>query len=757
MFFLKSHGHKLFLATLGLVASVLFLRITCEALFNSPEVISDDYFEWIATVDTILSGNAKGWTDCAYGSHIAVIPLIIWVLNAKFLHWNLFAERLLGLMVSLAKIGLMATFFLPLVRSKFLTVAILFAVCFSITQVTVYVYPVASTVFGLATFFFLIGLSILDSACAKSSNSRATNLGFILTSVLSCLCAGILIPAFCSYLSLIVIHRRFTLLKCWLLAATLSSLPYLAVILNFKRASTNTLSTFNPVRILDMLGSLTTSDLSQISIRSIWTYTSQGFLGIVFALYLVCILLKELKAKNKTLQGTDSATLSRAEALAISFIVFGLSSAVTLGAFRDAVAQWHVSITSFFWLGLLFLILKTIFSDSEQTTLKTKIVCSSILTFLCICLAKANLNLAPYDYTYRARNAAAETFVQQYKSTPTYNFQFLNGGEIIALSKIYKTLAIAEKNEWLTFRQTLPSLKSLQSAFFQPEVLVEGPDGSSGLSWVKNKRGQLASPICPAKLRFELSKGTSVCWSPFYPNCNIRNFEVKTDSKPAPLRIEISKNKKVIKQISSKFQRLKLTLNSPANSETKIRVTALENCKIDEMVVELEPLIERNQAWNSLPLPNNVDRPIDRNKQHVEQIEINSQNYDFENLVEEKRSEGLKTFQVTGPSPKLILKNSLSLPFSRLESIRYTLKVPRTLAVPRSCIHVILNGYELKTMATAVLEDGQPHTYDFDTKFFQPAASDIITGLQIMPIYVDKSKTPIELDNVEIVYSDKKI
>ncbi len=657
MSFLRNHGRKLLIATLGIVASILFLRITQEVLFNSPEVISDDYFEWIPTVNKILSGDSKGWADCTYGSHVAIVPLLIWILNAKLLHWSLFAERLLGLLVSIGKIAIMSSFSLPLTRSKFLTLSILFAICFSMTQVTVYVYPVASTVFGLATFFFLLGLSLLDSACAKSSDSRAEQIGFIFTSVLSCLSAGILLPAFSSYLTLIAIHRRFTLLKCWLIATSISALPYLAVLLNFKKASANTFSTFNPVRILDMLGSLTTSELSQISIKSVWTYTTQGFLGMLFAGYLVYLLLKEpkLKSKNKASQDYDAATIGRSEALAISLMVFGFSSAVVLGAFRNAVSQWHVSLTSFFWIGLIFLLLEKIVSNSEQSTRETKIICTAILSFICMSLAKANFNSAPYDYTYRARNTAAETFIQQYRTTPTYNFQFLNGGECLPLSKVYKAVSIAEKNQWITFRKKILQTKGLQSSFFQPEVVVFGPDGIAGITWFKTKPQKKVLPICAEKLRFAISRETSIYWTPNYENCLIKSLEIKTKSNPTKLKVEILRENKVIQRKELTESSLNLDLDLPADSLTSIKVTALVASVIDEFAITLEKSQSKEpQSFSRLPSPNNVDRPCSKDNRKKIQLEITKDNYDYENLIEVNKSEGLKTFRITGESPKLI-------------------------------------------------------------------------------------------------------
>lgn len=759
MSFSRNRLRNLVVAILGLVATLQFLRISQEALFNSSEVISDDYFEWIPTVDAILSGNLKGWTDCAYGSHVAVVPLLVWILNAKLLHWNLFAERLLGLLVTLAKIAITSKLMLPITRSSVLTVLLLLTICFSSTQVTVFVYPVASTVFGLATLFFLIGLSQLNSACTKTSDSRAEQVRFILTSFLSCLSAGILIPAFCSYFTLIFIHRRFSLLKCWLLAASVSALPYTAVLMSFKKASSNSLSTFNPVRILDMLGILTASDLSQISLKSFWTYTSQGLLGVVVAGYIALIFLVRTNPKpsGQSPPEQDSLPNGKAEPLAISLIVFGLSSAIVLGAFRNAVAQWHVALTSFFWIGLVFLLLKAWFPGPRRITQQKKLLCTAILTLISVCLLKANLNLAPYDYTYRARSGSAQTFVEQYRITPTYNFQFLNGGELLSISKIYKAISIAERNNWITFRRTPSKFRSLQSCFFQPEVVIDGKDGNSGLSWVKNKQNKQISPVCPEKLRFAISEGTSIYWRPLEPNYNIRRLEIKAEDNPALLQLEIFGDRRVLKQTTSKSKTLRLDLDEPANSKTTIKVTALKKCLIDEMFVLLQPHKGAYYAGASaLPLPNNVDRPIQYDNHQVKRIEINRENYELENLIQLNESDGIKTFKVTGSGPKLILKNSLALPFSRIQCIRYTLKVPKSLVVPRSCIHIALNGYELKTMATAVLEDGLRHTYDFDTKFFQPAPESIITGLQIMPIFVDNTSAPIELGNVELVCSKEK-
>ena len=759
MSFLRIHWRKLVVPILGLVATFLFLRITHEALFNSSEVISDDYFEWIPTVDSILSGNLKSWTDCAYGSHVAVVPLLIWVLNAKLLHWNLFAERLFGLLVTFAKIAIMSKLLLPITRSKVLTVLLLLIICFSITQVTVFVYPVASTVFGLATLFFLLGLSQLNSACTMTTDSRAEQVGFILTSFLSCLSAGILIPAFCSYLSLIAIHRRFSLLKCWLLAAIVSASPYTAVLMSFKKASSNSLSTFNPVRIVDMIGILTTSDLSQISLKSFWTYTAQGLLGLVVAGYIAYIFLVRTNPKpsGESTPGYDSLLNGKAEPLAISLIVFGVCSAIVLGAFRNAVAQWHVSLTSFFWIGLVFLLLEVWSPVPRQVTQQKKLICTAMLALLSVCLLKANFNLAPYDYTYRARSGSARTFVEQYKITPSYNFQFLNGGELLPLSKIYKAISIAERNSWITFRHTPSKVRSIQSCFFQPEVVIDGTDGNSGLSWVKNKRNKQVSPICPEKLRLAISQGTSIYWSPLEPNYNIRRIEIKAEGNPALVKLEVFGDGRMLKQTTSRLQTLRLDLNEPANSKTTIKLTALEECLIDEMFVALEPHRGAYYAGASqLPLPDNVDRPIQHDKHQIKLIEVNRENYDLENLIQLSDSDGIKTFKVTGSSPKLILKNSLALPLSRIESIRYTLKVPKTLIAPRSCIHIVLNGYELKTMATALLEDGLRHTYDFDTKFFQPSPGSIITGFQVMPIFVDNTSVPIELGNIELVCSKEK-
>ncbi|OPZ91511.1 MAG: hypothetical protein BWY75_00276 [bacterium ADurb.Bin425] len=754
MFFLRNHGRKLLTSVLGIVAVILFSRVAQEALFNSPEVISDDYFEWVPTVDKILSGDPKGWTDCAYGSHVAIIPLMVWILNAKFLHWNLFAERALGLFLSLARIGVISALLSPLTRNKLLTVSVLFILSFSITQITVYVYPVASTVFGSATLFYVLGIWFLNSACNKKTASSGEQLLFILSSFLSCLCAGILIPAFSSYLALILITRRFSLLKCWMVAAITSSFPYLAILFNFNKASSNTLSTVNPVRVLDMLGSLTASDLSQICLKSIWTYTSQGLLGISFALVFIYLVQPTLGLIAKSAENINARQDFKAAPVAVTLMIFGLSSAVILGAFRNAVSQWHVSLTSFFWIGLVSLFLQALFSQTEGITRKKKVACASMLAFMSVCLVKANLNLAPYDYTYRARNLSAETFVRQYRITPTYNFQFLNGGEILPLSKVHKAISIAEKNKWITFRKSASRIKSMQSCYAQPEVMVRGPDGVGGITWFRTKPQKKVLPSCPEQLSFSLSKGAAVYWTPVDEHCMIKSFRVKTKSNPAGLKVEVLHGNKLVEEKILQFPQLEIALDLPANGKSTIKITALAESLIDEMNLGLE-YQSRDAPVHSRHLrPNNVDRPIFGASRRIKEIEINKVNFDYENLVELAEKDGIKIFKVTGSSPKLILKNALSLPLSKIESLRFSLKMPRSIAIPRSCIHIIANGYRLETMATAVLEDGEMHTYDFDTKFFHPSKEDILTGLQIMPIFVDSASDTLEIGRVELVLSD---
>lgn len=402
------------LACVGLAAFVRMLFIVSTVGANNP---SNDYIGIVGIVDQVLSGTYD-WrnflSDSFLRTHAEFFPYLIHIFVARFFEWNMRVELLIGFACHAARAALLYDLLKDPVEKRFrpLLAAGIFALVFSVTNASVFVYGETTLPIGLSLLGFTIGLWSIFKI-----RSRWSYLGLLGGGVLSSYSWGNAPTVWIVLLLCVILSSRKDKLAGMVAAGAgiaVSALPYLVnIVFNHSptpHAAVHIGKLFQPIYLANALGRTFANNGGE-QFYNIKTALFSGACGIFIALLVAVCLWKMFRAERSKL----------VPAAAVG--VFGLTSIYLVSLVRPLIAAWYVSLATMFWIGLLAAVILLLQAD-EGLRFKVRFVRGAgalVLVLYTVLYLASNQTLNDKAHFLQTRAYASESVLRNFRTAATFS------------------------------------------------------------------------------------------------------------------------------------------------------------------------------------------------------------------------------------------------------------------------------------------------------------------------------------------------
>lgn len=739
--------------SLSIAALIAIVRTSGEIIFGCSGAFAEDYFAFVKTVDFLLSNGLHHIEKYYYGTHFIPVPFLVCVLNALFFNWNMHLELFLSFLLHLARVFVVWLILKPSLSKplQLQLLAAMTALQFMPMEISLFDYALAGIPAGFGTLGFCLALLFLLKGRCKPAYLNFSGV-FALISSYS---IGTTIPCWAALCVAALLLRMSPnlMLRVWLLPLFLSFLPYLGFFFfKFDNASMLSSPGFSWKRFIDLLA---------LPIRNVNGPDDLICVLLVFVVFSLAIL-----AFSKCLKGFAKAAESSIGAL--SLVIYASLCALLICIARPNVSPWYSAYSLLFWCGGSALILYAIISCEKSHV--RRIFFAALLGIVEFAIWNSVFrDYQKYDYFSRCRGAAAANILRRWEEAPTEVLCLLSGKNSVCLSEVYSASDILRKRHWGSFWRT--DNVSLQEDYGFPNVSVFTSDAKANVVWLNSPRN--GSPECwasPKRLYLKLPAGASLSWSPHLGSSSMEGAFT--------LRAQASRRGSTARLHGSLFDQSKKRLLSHRildvnNDPAQLKFSFDTRCGAPMLVLRAgnEPVLIKDCRID-LPKPIDFNRPEMRSSNVSPSNVLDAACYadvlkgrgitslrvcDFrcENLSFKRLGKDCTVLEVGKDSciSKLIYTPAIAIDPSRFKSIIVPMKISGTFYDAAFCLQYVVNGSLVESRLVPFGRTGDMEFYELDLKLSGFKPEDRITGLMILPFYLDKPApgTQLELGQISFI------
>lgn len=485
-----SKAFSLFVFSLGIWS---VLRVCWLIWSVGGDNISNDYIGVVPVIDESFKGNFNFATllnDARVGQHFVILPIVFHWVSAHFFDWNARSELFLGVVVNLIRSLLICDLISFSFDRKWraLVLGMVLAIVFSVTHLSVHLFGQACFPVSLTTLGFTLGLWGL----AKYQGNWRSAALMLIGGIGSAASMGNVPPCWFAFFLGIVLYgyrkKQWFVYVAWFLGAIISFAPYLNSLVFKSQGLKDSQHAFSPLFFINLLGRPFSNEVGYNCGR-IAMAEQAGLIGLL----MLAIALVALWARKTYTVSVKSSLL---------LCAYGLSSVVMLSVVRTLVAPWYGTFATYFWMGLIGLLLSSVLSvevssdksvDFLSGRLKLRQISSgkfwSSAALACLLMLPIFYMLSNKSWTDKhaymyTRAPASESALRHYRTAPTYIesllFQWGDGrtGLVESFARPldrHLLSSFAPNQTW-----------SLQGDFVLPEVKVTNFEASPAVRWIQD-------------------------------------------------------------------------------------------------------------------------------------------------------------------------------------------------------------------------------------------------------------------------------
>jgi hypothetical protein len=415
----------LVLAAIVAVALLPILRIVYTLGVIGENNLSNDAGPFLRRFLTPVMAGSYQWLDFPrdtfINTHSNIFPGLVFILLAYTSRLEVHAILYLGVLLALVRLWLLND---VIGRCSGLNGAIgrgalwlmLASLVFSISQMSVYEFPLLSIKYGLSNLGTALGIWGLTKYRGRMAGVwLAAGSGVVAT--LSNATGFALWPAFLIGMCLLGFRRARHFLVL-LLSATISILPYLFFLFLSKApsASSRFLSLFRPVLILNILGRPLAngigSDYGPLAMSE-----AAATIGLI-----LCAVAAVLLWKGRTWRPVQSV------APLIVLVAVGLLTACQISLFRHQISPWYTGVVMDFWIGLIGLAFVLWLKDQPPALksmswlpgARARIWSIAAIASIAVLYLATNRTRADKSFYVQSRSPVSAACLRNYRTAPTY-------------------------------------------------------------------------------------------------------------------------------------------------------------------------------------------------------------------------------------------------------------------------------------------------------------------------------------------------
>lgn len=686
------------------ILDALFLCLALAALLKMAWIVavvgannpSNDYIGIVGIVDRVLSGtydwrNLPG--DSFLRTHAEFFPYLIHILVAQFFEWNMRVELFIGLLFHALRAVMLYDMLKDCIARRFRSLLLtgVFALVFSVTNASVFVYGETTLPIGLSLLGFTLGLWSIFKVPSLWAYA-----GVIGGGVLSSYSWGNAPTVWLVlFLCIIFSGRRDRFLG--LLAAgcgmALSALPYLVnLVFNHSptpHAAVHVGNVFQPIYIANALGRTFANNGGE-QFYNIKAALWSGAIGIAVAIAMaVCLWSRYRDERQKLL---PIAAVSS----------FGLMSIYLVSLVRPLIAAWYVALATMFWIGLLAAAVLMI-QDNRRLMRWTGVM---VLVLYTVLYLGSNDTLKDKAHFLQTRAYASESVLRNFRSAPTFCdelvFRWPMGqcGLLGAVARVLDRHMLgpcARHQMWY-----------LQGDYPLGNVCIDSAPGSRRPRWIRaanpNKNSswrdyELADLLIPP--------GNKVVWQCQVPRA-VSRCTFTTDLLCGGRRIAVMKDLS-----ANRGQTVSIVLPAGSTSSASSWLAKQDViCLAPRVEVALDASARPDADQNSRP--GNVDRASYRDRRVLWQINLGDTD------SAQWQTDGCllrcKNFPVIEPGADLLLE----------------CQVTAGATVEKRIVtgQVQVNGAEWRDLPLPLMPDTNAHDYSYPLRLLELGDGDRLTGLR---------------------------
>lgn len=726
------------LLSLSIAALIAIVRIFGEIVCGCSGAFAEDYFAFVKTVDFLLSNGLHHVEKYYYGTHFIPVPFLVCVLNALLFNWNMHVELFLSFLLYVTRVVVVWLILKPSLSKpiQFQLLAAMIALQFLPMEISLFDYALAGIPAGFGTLGFCLALFFLLKGESKPAYLNLSGV-FALISSYS---IGTTIPCWAALCAAAALRRMSfnVMFKAWLLPAVLSFLPYLGfLLLKFDNASLLSSPGFSWKRLIDLLA---------LPLRNANGPDDSIILVSVITVLITAFLA--LSKSHKVLAKEAESTVG-----ALSLVFYAALCAILICVARANVSPWYSAYSFLFWCGGSALVLHAIIS-CERPRLQAILFAALLGTVEVSIWNSAFRDFQKFDYFAYCRGTAAAHILRNWERAPTEVLCLLSGTNSVYLSEVYSAAGILRKRNWGSFWRT--KTISLQEEYGFAGVSVFTGDAKANIVWLKSpKSSRLECWANPKRLYLKLPARASLSWTPDLKNSSIAGaFTLQAQAARAGMSARLhgslydqSKNRILAEKIVDLHNGqsvLKLSFDTKCSAPRLVLQAEGEPVLIKDCRLDLSKPIDFNrlEVRSSNISPSNVLDATQYGSLFKDGGDISLPVSDFrcENLSVKGQSKNGTEFETEKDSciSRLIYSPAIKIDPSKFKSIIVPIKVSGALDDAAFCLQYVVNGGSVQSRLVPFWRTGDMQYYELDLKLSAFNPEDRITGLMILPFYLDR-------------------
>ena len=717
---------------------------------------NDEWYPMAIIFGPIMDGHyhwAKFFQDIFYNGHLVFFPILAQLAFACFFHMNYFAMLVFGILLSTIQIYLVFDSIAGTVKDpkKWFFLPIISWLTLSVVQVSVFEFAFSTIQHGMYRLGLFLAIWSLTKFAPKPKGVILSLVG----AFFSCWSAGSGIVAWPVVLIgfLLMGYRRLWHYIAWLIAASLSGLPFVYFLL-FKNIQNQRID-FSLIPKPDFW-------FRSIGLPVAMDFTSnstsiRGIVGLVIG-GIAIILLARRNILHSLIKFAPSILL----------IISGILGVWVIGLTRENISSWYSYSYMSFWLGLSGLAFN--FWNSEIEAPKNwysmngkKFWSFSFGAILIYFIASSNLTWENKSFFLSARSPVSASCLRHYWEAPTYcegNLFLWGVGNPYLMPSLGEALqnhdisVFGPQQRWslqgdsilqkVHFHQLgkFPKVYWTKGMGFKPTAFTDyhhlnlffyGPDE---VDWT------ITLPNNLTKAEFHsavlLSKGPQNT-GPDGTIFQIKLFEGSQDGKTVFLETVSNNTGNDWIPFTVPLERYKgktITLKLSANSViSRGQSRGLFRYPYVDVSQEESPPISSSEKPDILP--ENTDLSPSVPKLSPADVVLNLQDLNEWNIKNAEASPSDQTngiLNVIGQNPSLEYKFPLDLNLADYTHLSFQMSAPTEISPRRTRILFKLNNQPAPLeIWIPLLKDGNLHRYTYDLKVLGLPARTILNGISIEP------------------------
>lgn len=549
----------------------------------------------------------------------------------------------------------------------------------------------------------------------------------------------------------------------WLLGALVSALE----LATMAQRPTSFHPRINFVGFINVLGRSFTNDIGN-NCLPIQQSEIVGCVGLLFVALLAFLHLRNRTSASKL-------------AVPLAMLGFGVLGALIISMSRDSIAPWYSLFAMHFWIGILsgaLILIEELPYPKHGSILRFGPRACAILPLIFVfgLYLQTNFSYKDKDFFRRTHAPCSESASRYFRTAPTYGEIALFAGQVGDIrvwSAVCEPLwrhnwsAFAPKQQW-----------ALQGDFLLSSVTVNEHESTEATKWIDGRKlSRKRHWDDPEQLNLATDLRNRVSWQIDLPektksaslNTAVTLPETrkrKASLEPVFFNIEILElvqapglnlsvpSKKLIErrfQVTDSWNSIDIAIGQFAGKKLRIDFTGVPSAAEKVAILRFPTIsvnVERElrtkaQSARLEVRPSNTDLSPDfplYTPEDVSFVAANDKLFRLEGMHAIKQdSDGSVIYQLDNTSiPSLTLAPAISInarEFSHLvlETGASSDVYPRLI-----CVQVVVNGTSLRQLLIPMLFDNELHKYSYDLKLLELESNETITGVKILPTYLDR-------------------